>query len=162
MKSLPLLKCLVYSRSDFAASISRQVEEYTCRLVEREALNVVPGSLWRGSCIALILIHIKITRTIAANCSFTATLQSGADEVAASAQLHQSEATQPLWRWRRQFTTVSASRLTGRASTGWLTGSLDGQLQCVRLIEEDSQSSIIDWIWMQQWKSLNWKHLHAL
>lgn len=48
--------------------INIHLEEYTCGLVEREASNEGPGSLWKGPCITLLLIHIKITRKSVANC----------------------------------------------------------------------------------------------
>lgn len=63
-------KVPMYSRSYVAASINIHVEEYTCGLVEREASNEGPGSLWKGSCITLLLLHIKITRKSVANCSY--------------------------------------------------------------------------------------------
>lgn len=132
-----------------------------------EASNKVPGPCGEGyellwsSYISKLLAELLQIAAIS-----TPAVQSSADGVSARVQPHQSEIAYPPEGSRGRAggwgIIVSAPGLIGKTSAGWLGGSLDNQHQCVGLTEEESHSWIIDWIWMQYWRSFNWKHLHVL
>lgn len=93
----------------------------------------------------------------------TPALQSGTDRVAAAATPISGRV--PSWRKAEVMWAacgIIVSGLTGKTTAGWRIASLDSQHQCVSSAEDESHSWIIDWIWMQHWRSFNWKHLHVL
>lgn len=169
IKSLPLFKEPFLYHEPNQTSVPAQVER--CRNIPVgwwwEASNKVPGPCGEGyellwsSYISKLLAELLQIAAIS-----TPAVQSSADGVSARAQPHQSETAHPPEGSRGRAggwgIIVSASGLIGKTSAGRPTGSPNSQHQCVGLTEEESHCWIIDWIWMQYWRSFNWKHLHVL